>query len=244
MRWYGGKVAKRGWIDGLLGPTRRWYAEPFFGMGGGLRGRARSGIEVVSDLNNRVCNWWGVIQCDVDRFADRMARVPVARAEFLAARERLDTGTALDRAVAFATVLSQSRLASDNDDGWAPSVYAGYLEPGFRNRMRQVAWRVRHLRIDNRCASHLLKRMAPRRDAVVYVDPPYWGQSDVTAYSHHDEVDGMLDLLDAQRGRCCVSGFGDAWDALGWERHEAEYHHKVAARAGVNRTEVLWCNGR
>ena len=58
---------------------------------------------------------------------------------------------------------------------------------------------------------------------MVYVDPPYDNTIGTEgAYRHGVDRDALLDVLRVQRGRVAISGYGDEWDALGWERHEYE----------------------
>ena len=57
----------------------------------------------------------------------------------------------------------------------------------------------------------------------------------------------MVELLKAQKGKVALSGYGDEWDMLGWEKHQKETYTPLGttkeANAKVsNRTESVWCN--
>ena len=54
-------------------------------------------------------------------------------------------------------------------------------------------------------------------------------------------------VLKEMCGRVAISGYGDMYDDLGWERHEYDCLVRGAGRSshktvGTERTEVLWTN--
>jgi len=237
-------VRQRRWLNEILGPNRERYVEPFFGMGAVLLGRTRSRVELVSDVNERVVNWWRVLQTDVERLAERVKGTPYARSVFLDAIARLDAGDALDRAWAFTMVIYQGRMNGDGGglaSSWNVAYSRPWLDLGYSDRLRMLAHRVRFLQVDNRDARDVLQRVARKPDTLVYVDPPYWETADVSPYARNAYVD-LTDALKAVEGRCVVSGYGHTYDHLGWNRYEREFRSTVAGEQ--KRTEVAWCNGR
>ena len=53
--------------------------------------------------------------------------------------------------------------------------------------------------------------------------------------------DALTEALLAQRGRVAVSGYGDEWDHLGWQRHERTGHMRDHRPGSYTvRTEVVW----
>ena len=59
----------------------------------------------------------------------------------------------------------------------------------------------------------------------------------------------MIDLFQQQKGRVALSGYGDEWNCLDWNRYELDVNY--CGYTGVEaknktynptRTEVLWCN--
>lgn len=244
LPYYGGKVRQRKWLNELLGPNRERYVEPFFGMGAVLLERTRSKVELVTDVNERVVNWWRILQTDVDALADRVTSSPYARSVYLDAIAALDSTDALERAWAFTMVVYQGRISGDGGtlaSNWNVAHARPWLDLGYATRLRLLAHRVRFLRIDNRDARDVLQRVARKSDTLVYVDPPYWGHAQVDPYARNAYVD-LADVLRAQEGRCVVSGYGDAYDHLGWTRHEREF--RSTAGGEQTRVEVAWCNDR
>lgn len=241
LRWYGGKVLQYKWINGILGPNRQHYVEPFFGMGSVLLNRKPSRYECVSDINDRVVNWWKVLQTQTDALAEAITTTPVARSIFNTAARELDIGSPLERAAALTTVIMQGRMSGDSDEKmyWAPACCTSQLSLGFTETLHQVALRMRKVAIDNKCATYIMRRYKNRPRSIMYCDPPYWDVSDNRAYSNNQKVD-LTDLLLAQQGRVAISGYGDQWDHLGWKRYEKAGFAQV--NAGKKRTDVVWCN--
>lgn len=248
LPWYGGKYYAREWVNGLLGPRSGYrgdiYCEPFFGMGAVLLGREAAPIEVVSDVNGRVVNWWRVLQGRVDELAELVVGTPSSREVFDGCVSGLDEGCELERAWRFHVVVTQGRFVGDGAMSWCPKVGPPWLAGGYADRLRRVAHRVRRVNIESRCGTEVLRWARRKGSAIVYVDPPYWGEADTTGYAADDRVE-LTELLLEQEGRCGVSGYGDQWDHLGWERFEREQVLRIQQGEGRSnmRTEVLWLNG-
>ena len=59
---------------------------------------------------------------------------------------------------------------------------------------------------------------------MIYADPPYPTAAAAHLYARTVDFDRLAETLLAQQGKVAVSGYGDEWDSLGWERHE---HHTI-----------------
>ena len=107
-------------------------------------------------------------------------------------------------------------------------------------------WRFSDVQLERRCAIDLLSDLMGVKDAVIYVDPPY-RTSDTTPYSFDGgSVEDMTLVIKSQQGEVAISGYGDEWRHLGWQRHEIEsqltHFGEHAHRGAEPRTEVLWTN--
>ena len=256
LNYYGGK-ARGGiadWIISLLPPAdykRQLYVEPYGGMASVMLARAPVKTEILNDLNSRLVNWWQVVQSAPNDLGWMVETTPRSREIFTNAIALLDDPDVapLQRAWAFHVVLTQSIHQGDNDvrpGQWGihynPSV--GGLKQWTTRHILPLAKRMIGVQIENRPAVELLRRIADCEYAVIYADPPY-PSADTRAYLHSDvDIAELTDALLAQRGFVAVSGYGDEWEHLGWERHEqASYRNQIAARnLAEARTEVLWTN--
>ena len=137
------------------------------------------------------------------------------------------------------------------NDGWR----VVYNSDGFRINpchrflgvVDAVVSRIKDVFIENCCAVELLDRLKKHSHAIIYCDPPYIGEANIDPYGDvFLNLDDFRDVLKKQKGRVAVSGYGDVWDDLGWERHEFKTYYTPVARKGVDRiesrTEVLWTN--
>lgn len=252
LGYYGGKSAlsKTGtgrWVASLLPPTLSVsYCEPFAGMLGVLLQRAEAKQEIVNDINDRLINWWRVVRDKPEEFDYLVRHTPHSHAEFDRAKDRLDEGEDIERALAFHTVIQQGLLKGDNDIRWAvrrgPTAQRTVWDEG---RIGILAERLRNVQIECRDAVDLLGDMAEVKESIIYVDPPYLGTRTSPYRAGLDAVDhdALAEVLLRQRGEVAISGYGETWDRLGWYRHE---HSSFAQPHGANgaapRVEVLWTN--
>lgn len=253
LPYYGGKSVRGAsgtgrWIASLL-PYRNAYAEPFAGMLGVLLQRRASQLEIASDADGRITNWWQCVRDRPEELAELVEWTPVSDRDWRAQRQRLDDPDPLRRALALHVVLTQGLHA-----GAEARNYKYVWRPGGSTRTARVAFerlrdRMRHVRLLNRDVCSILDKTADVADYVIYCDPPYQ-QADTSPYARTSFDRGrFVRLLQAQRGAVAVSGYGTEWDCLGWRRleHEAQvtsYAHGYHAqrKAKAPRVEVLWVN--
>ena len=256
LPYYGGKARGRGaWIASLLPwEYRSLYWEPFCGMAGVWAQRDRVRSEILNDLNERAINWWRVVRDHLDEFGMLLEATPYARREYEWAIANLDNQAIgpVRRALAFHVAIHQSVVRSDSKFAWgvALNIRTGSRGIWRYDRVAALAERLRQVQLECRDALELLDRYAEIPHAVCYVDPPY--RSANTEGYRFPEVDQELltKLLHAQHGRVAVSGYGEEWDHLGWQRHEkivpfrGYYTTRRTLAAPGPRTEVLWTNYR
>ena len=253
LRWYGGKQAggKSKWVAGFL-PWERdsSYCEPFGGMMSVLLARDPVKCEIFNDLSLDVVNWWRVVRDDRDKFGEMVESTPHSREEFDRACVILNNGVemGIERAWAFHVVVSQDIAASPARQYWgsAKKYNSGSLGRWRSERVAALAERVWNVQLENRDALELMDWLSGEERCVMYCDPPYYS-SHTKLYEHGYVDSGALrEALLAQSGRVAVSGYGDEWDDLGWERHERDSYFsglgKEMRGSGYVRKEVLWCN--
>ena len=235
MPWMGGKSAisstRTGrWIAGLL-PYTSCYAEPFAGMLGVMLQRHPSHWEIANDLDSRVVNWWDVVREQHDELSRLISLTPQSRVVHARALREVDdlSRSPLQRAHSFTIIVLQSVAGRMAESAWGIHIdgNTGLMDwrRGMDVKLAGLARRLRSVQLENRDATEVLERLARHSDATVYLDPPYadtWGYEG--GYRHVDDRDALAAVLRKQRGNVAISGYGDEWDVLGWERHELRTH--------------------
>ena len=260
MPYYGGKSRPdmRDWLLPKIPYIKQGlYVEPFAGMLGVLLARPKTKLEIVNDLDSNIANWWEVVREQPEELAWYIHNTTNCRQTFMKCFKGLKAGEFRDDKLkwAWATYVSINYNVAHGTGvgGWAAHYTGGTGSKGkklFAKYVQPMSDRLRHVMIECRDALVILERVIDVENAVVYCDPPYF-TADTTAYSMDAEsldLDKMKELFLAQKGKVAISGYGEEWDCLGWERHEwktrayplsdLEYHKKQ----DWSRVEVLWCN--
>ena len=129
--------------------------------------------------------------------------------------------------------------------------WTGKYTPWRSARIDILSERMREVTLENMDAVDFLKKCAdadkPERQ-IIYCDPPY-RTSDVSSYSQQGtDWDELAEVLQTQGGRVAISGYGEEWDMLGWEKKTRGTHRATLVKGkGVEvtpRTECLWANYR
>ena len=250
LPWYGGKQksGKAEWIAGLLPWRKRsTYVEPFGGMACVLCRRAPVNLEIYNDLDGRAVNWWRVLRERTAQFTHLVTLTPDSRVEYERAWGMLDDFDELQRAWAFHIVVSQSMnaSASTSKTGWNITRNDNTMTRTWRKeRIQNLFDRMQDVKLENKDAVKLLVWLADTREAVIYCDPPYH-TANIAEYQHGDvDVPALTNALVSQRGQVAISGYGQEWDHLGWQRHKRECMIVTNGANQINepRTEVLWTN--
>lgn len=257
IRYYGGKNAlgRTGpKIAALLPPVEddQIYLEPFAGMLGVLLQRRPARAEIASDIDGRLITFWQIMRSQPEELCHRIEWTAMHAQEHRDARAVVrawDDHDDVTRAWAVAVCLWQGFVPSMHKTGWRlPTARA--LWPSGRqvaDRLAAVAQRISGVLFHTWDAIDAIGRYADHPEAVIYCDPPYPG-SDISTYSPEARKlrpEALIEALRDVRGRCAISGYGDAWDALGWRRVEMPTNITVAPTSQVRdaaRPETLWCN--
>ena len=258
LTYYGGKARLAPWLADLLPwEYESLYAEPFAGGAWVLINRRPVKREILNDANGRLINWFRQVRDNPD-FPAKIALTPRSRQEFEWALQNLDReDDPVLRALAFYVVVHQSLLHGDSTathkTSWGITYEPGKGGGARRAGMRawQVEWlaeRLREVQLESCDALDILEKTARVPNAVIYCDPPY-RTADNSLYSVNSvDWDGMADLLLSQQGAVAVSGYGDEWDMLGWDRLEVNVLCTAAARPtgalASQRIEVIWRNAK
>jgi DNA adenine methylase len=272
IKWHGGKHYLAPKIVALM-PPHLHYVEPFFGGGAVLFERdpddarlfvgdvahLRGVSEVVNDINDRLINFWRVLQ-DAERFQQfrrTVEAIPLARGEWQKAHDHEYGQDPVADAVAFFVDARQSRSG----------LMQGYT-PLTRNRTRRqmngnvsewlraveglpaIHARLRRVVIENLPALELIKREDTPRTCF-YCDPPYLHSTRTATDAYRYEMSqadhqALLAVLLRCEGKVMLSGYpSELYDRTlgGWKRHTFDMPNHAAGGDAKNReTEVLWCN--
>jgi DNA adenine methylase len=269
LKWHGGKAYLATRIVELM-PQHLHYAEPFFGGGSVLFARdpdvdsqsmfADQGVsEVVNDLNHRLTNFWRVLQ-DEDKFAKFyriIESMPLSRLEWQDAHARIDTGDAVQDAIAFFVNCRQS-LAGRQDS------FTGLTRTRTRRRMNgdvsawlsvvdglpEVHRRLRRVVIENRPAVEFIQA-EDTPGTLYYCDPPYMHETrastDVYDFEMTDrQHEELLSVLKGCQGKVMLSGYPcPLYDRQlrDWSRHVFDLpNHAAGGKTKERKSEVVWCN--
>ena len=252
------------------------YIEPFGGMFGVGLNRPKSDVEIYNDLNGRAVNWWRTVIMHPLIFGYMLEHMPASRQNFEDAIEWMDNpeydessakeivaaaGLAgvempeeefvkILRAFWFHELVWQNVKHGDvaTPGNWQRPWTASYI-PWRSPRIEGLAERMREVTLENMDAVEFLKKCAEASNAtdqLIYCDPPY-RTSDVSSYSEKGtDWDALAEVLKEQKGRVAISGYGEEWDMLGWEKKTRGTHRATLVKGkGVEvtpRTECLWAN--
>ena len=258
LAYYGGKSPERGlckWIGSIIGlDPSTVYIEPFAGMLGVLLSRPKAKIEIVNDVNGNLVNWWVCVRDHPDELARMVRFTPWSRRLFAESCIALKKGrfeNDLQRALAFHVVLEQSitKTVISTPGQWSIkyNFKASQNKRWSGDLFTALAERLKDVKIENRQAAIILKRTRELSKGVIYCDPPYRTAGTSPYGRIKTDWNEVSQLLDEQKCRVAVSGYGEEWDHLGWARSEYETKHlQIGASAvggkSTKRVEVLWTN--
>lgn len=250
--YYGGKTGLANKIVALF-PSHGHYVEPFAGSLAVLLAKPRSEQETVNDLDGDLMTFWRVLREQPEELVRACEMTPHSRAEYAACQDRADCSD-LERARRVWTTLVQSRMGSLGPSGWKYDIRSGKGSragqiAAWARRIPEAADRLARVTLECRPALELIDRYGADRDVLLYVDPPYLGQTrgengrdryrcDMTAERDHVE---LVAALRACRAAVALSGYDSPLyaDALaGWQVSKLP----TLAGSGADRTEVVWSN--
>lgn len=253
--YYGGKTNLASVIAGLL-PEHTHYVEPFAGSLAVLLAKPPSKMETVNDLDGDVMAFWRTLRDRPDDLARVCSLTPHSRAELAAARRDDDQPDELEQARRVWVMLSQARTGTTRrSTGWrhhGDAANSGASMPqyldAYVDRMLPAAARIRHVSLECRPADELITAYGKHPGVLLYLDPPYMGDTRAVNYGHEmhhpDEHAALLHQALDCRAAVVISGYAHPLyeeRLTGWDRHEMT---AGTAQGGTysTRTEVLWSN--
>ena len=260
LGWTGGKgihsVPQGPWVASMLPQeTRCCYVEPYCGQAGVLLQRPQSKSEILNDTDELLINWWSQVQNNYEPLIRVLETTPHSRALYRSAQDKLADGginlDPLERAGLWTILVDQSIGKSMNKSGWSIAYSAERGRGGrplgyWHSKIQALAERIKGVQLECRPAVEILDRLASEAHAIIYCDPPYPTAASEFYGNAALDVDELAEVLLRQKGRVAISGYGEEWNMLGWERHECRgtscgTPSNDPASATV-RVEVLWTN--
>jgi DNA adenine methylase len=259
--YFGGKQRVASQIVAMF-PEHLHYVEPFCGGLSVLLAKAPSPMETVNDIDGDLMTFWRVLRDQPEALARACALTPHSRGEHQAAfnREALDE---VERARRVFVLLTQGRAGQLVRTGWRNYVNASsspsygmpeYLT-AYVERLALAAERLQHVSLECQPAIDVIGRYGDASSSLLYVDPPYLGDTRGHAYSYKHEMrhEGQhRELSEALHGAAAavvLSGYSSPlyddlyadWYQVQFSSYTNQGNHAPTPR-GHSRTETLWSN--
>ncbi len=253
LRQYGGKWTIAPWIIGYM-PAHRAYLEPCAGGLSVFFRKPSVEVEIVNDLNSRVCNFFRQLRDNREELIRIIDLTPWAEDEYRLCKTPSDDLLEDARRLYVSSWQSVHGVGS-NSSGWRwmadPDGRRG-LSPSvdwISHDLYAVAGRLRRAHIMNRDALKLIARMRLIDSCLIYFDPPYTLEKRTRkdGYSAFEVTEDWhvraAELLRGHTGYVLVSGYQSdlyaaLYEAYGWQRHD----RKFQGNSGSIREESLWLN--
>jgi len=254
MPYFGGKATLAPAIAGLL-PAHEHYVEPYGGSLAVLLAKRPVAMETLNDLDGDLMLFWRILRDQPDELERLATLTPHSRAEHAAAYD-LEAPSELERARRVWVQLTQGRAGMRVRTGWRHCVDPAGLSSGMPRYLRGYVQRIgpavaRLAEVSLEClpALDLVAKYGAQPDVLLYVDPPYLGETrqsggyvhEMRGEAEHREL--LAALLEA-RSAVVLSGYASRlYDQtlLGWDRHTMAAGTGQSGERG-SRVEVLWSN--
>ena len=253
---YYGRLAP--WIASLL-PPHRAYVEPFCGSAAVLFAKAPSVHEVVNDRHGALVAFLRVLRDRPDDLERACRLTPYARDEFAAADLTEPGLDDMELARRWWVAANQSfNKSARANNGWSASIACQNGEAktvqARIDRFVACAARLGDVIIENRDALDIIAAYGGGPDVLLYLDPPYLGETRQHGGYEHEyrtetEHRQLADALCATGSIVVLSGYASGlYGELfrDWYRTETTLLRRSSNRASGNTqnqaTEVLWSN--
>lgn len=249
INYFGGKQKLLPVLRGLI-PKHKKYCEPFIGGGSLFWEKEISTHEVINDIDQRVINFYEVLQGRFDELQHRIQSTLNAEYYHSKAAEILRAGLLdpVEYAWAF-WVSTNMSYGSKVLGGWAFGCNRddiGSEAKTLANRkglfQQELTDRLRNVDIFCRDAIEVIK-LNDAPDTFFYFDSPY-PESDCGHYASHKEVYyRLLDLLPSLRAKWLMSSYpSNQLTKLradyGWITHDQDMHLSMANRPTVHKRKL------
>ncbi|KAA0242989.1 MAG: DNA adenine methylase [Candidatus Brocadia sp. AMX2] len=254
----GGKSFLAGWLSEKI-PEHTCYVEPFCGAGHLLFSKTPSRVEIVSDIDGHLINFFRVLQYPGKRryLTQLLNGMLYSREVWFILRQRWKAGDIPSgRAERAAQWFYLNRTCFSGDQvrgGFAvPSTTGRNPVMSFRNSidgLNAIAERLRNVCIESLDYAECIKRY-DSKDTLFYCDPPYLNAEHYYSKDSfgHDDHYKLAELLHGIKGKAMISHYQNGlYDELykGWCRHEYSSFkgsHKSTGESKPKTVECLWTN--
>jgi DNA adenine methylase len=263
--YFGAKLRLSRRIAEMLPPHHAWV-EAFCGSAAVTMAKKPAPIEIINDADLKIVNVFRQLRDNSAELIRLVELTPYAREEFEAVYRHNESSNELENARRFlvASMMTVNGAIGSNGKGVRHSGFS-YSQSYSRNgqearvsrwnalpeRLTRVVERLKHIRIESKCALELFTMFSQRPATLVYLDPPYLMDRD-----HKYSIDANVEVFHEELLKLCckakcmvlVSGYKNPlYDSYltkagGWERIEIETHTRNTKGNDLARTEVLWQN--
>lgn len=255
LPYYGGKQRDtlNAWIRSFL-PEKSGltYIEPFAGMLSVLLARRPADTEIVNDADQNIVSFWRAIREEYDEFTRILGAMPYARVEFEKACEVIKDKereyTTLERAVAAYVVLEQGLIHGlGRPSGWHRLRVRTGARPDYLGRLPHIRERMKDVALECGDAVEMVEHYRTEEKNLIYLDPPYGDDYvDNKGYAAQGfDKAKMVEVLKDAKAHVVISGTGDDWDCLGWDRQVRDVfkpRNPGSELVNPRRLEVVWHN--
>jgi DNA adenine methylase len=214
ITYYGGKQRMVNYLLNII-PKHRMYVEPYFGGGSVYFAKEPSKIEVINDKNQRLINFYKVLQSNFKDLRNMIQSTPHSEYLHSIAKDiynnRIES-TPLEQAWSV-WLISHTSFNSSFHGGWKwcngtnGADVAKVLENKRNDINKDLFERISTTQISCRDALRVIKDR-DHEDTFFYLDPPYPGahQGHYSGYTMSEFID-LLELLSSIKGKFILSNY-------------------------------------
>ena len=196
-------------------PPHVCYCQPFCGGAVVLFAKRPSQVEIISDLDHAVYDFFSVMRDETQarELQRRLACTPWSREELLSCNANWRScDDRIDRVRQWFAISRMSFTHEIEGAAWWGAKTANQAQR-FANSVDQldlVAQRLRRVQIDNRSFEHTIK-LYDSTNTLFYIDPPYMQFARISGSYEHELTDAqheqLLDLVLSCKGQVILSGY-------------------------------------
>lgn len=247
MKYPGAKWRVADWIVSNFPNQYQNYIEPYFGSGAILFTKPQSVNEIANDIDNQVINLFKCIRDYGNKLAYLAEMTPYSRQEYYESFN-IDDSNDLERARKYLVRLWQAYGAKTcHNSGWSNSTHGKVFRTQYwaelPERITSIIERLKTVQFENCCALELIER-CNRHDTLLYLDPPYPGNTRTKSYykkellQQKDHLE-LLSLAKKHKGFVIISTYdNDLYreELDGWIKH----HKRTYTHSGAPRIETIY----
>lgn len=209
-RQYGGKSTLAKWIVSHF-PEHKIYMEPFAGSCAVLFVKEPSFVETINDLDHRIINMFKMIRSNPKELAAQLWATPYSTENWRDVPAKPDE---MDDARLLMAQGAQFYCGRGKSSTWAIDCCGNPHKPKSKvwadwfQRILPAATRLKDVQILCEDAIKAINRVADKKDALIYVDPPYNGHE--TEYRFEVDYLELVKTLHKCQAKVIVSEYPEA----------------------------------